>query len=154
MPAAGWPAPWLFCHASGRIFCSFGRAWSAATKVEMPRRPVLDSERNSVLPWTTTGAASPDVSSPASTARQSPREFTDAGVDASGTGCINTCAVNLPRLDTAAVESLQVVSDEATGLALANYESFIQSSIAAMLKTGHRSGPSAMSMQRVDNAGM
>jgi hypothetical protein len=107
-----------------------------------------------IVSWTTTGAASPDVSSPASTARQSPRDFTDAGVDASGTGCINTCAVDLPTIyvDTVAVESLQVVSARGHGSCSGQTtnRSFAKSSIAAMLITATLL--SGSSMQRVDNA--
>jgi hypothetical protein len=85
--------------------------------------------------------------------------ITDAGLDAIGTGWMNKCAVDLPTIyvDTASSGSGStangVVKHEATGLALANYEYFIRQILDGRdaHKTGYRSGPSAMSMQRVDN---
>jgi hypothetical protein len=85
-------------------------------------------------------------------------KITDAGLDAIGTGFINTCAVDLPTIyvDTASSGSTaSSVGHEATGLALANYESFIRQILDGRdaCKAGQRSGPAAMSMQRVGTTG-
>jgi hypothetical protein len=85
--------------------------------------------------------------------------ITDAGLDATGTGCLNKCAGDLPTIyiDTASSggNATTSVGHEATGLALANYESFIRQILDSRdaYKAGHRSGPTPMSMERVDNAG-
>jgi hypothetical protein len=80
--------------------------------------------------------------------------ITVAGLDAIGTGCMNKCAVDLPTIyiDTA---SQNGKGHEATGLALANYESFVRQILDSRdaYKAGHRSAPTAMSMQGVGDIG-
>jgi hypothetical protein len=66
--------------------------------------------------------------------------------------------VDLPTIyvDTASSgNTSNGVGHEATGLALANYESFIRQILDGRdaSKAGHSSGPATMSMNRVDNAG-
>jgi hypothetical protein len=136
--------------------------WSAATKVENAARSqywILAEQELRIVSLDHDGCCIPGCVKSGVNCKAIPLEnITDAGLDATGNGCINACAGDLPTIyvDTASSGSTASgVGHEATGLALANYESFIRQILDGRdaYKAGHRSGPSAMSMQRVDNAG-
>jgi hypothetical protein len=136
--------------------------WCAATKVENAARSqywILTEQELRIVSLDHDSCCIPGCVNSGVTCKAIPLEnITDAGLDAIGTGCINSCAVDLPTIyvDTASSgNTANGVGHEATGLALANYESFIRQILDGRdaYKTGNRSGPAAMSMQRVDNAG-
>ena len=136
--------------------------WSAAAKVENAARSqywILTEQELRIVSLDHDVCCIAGCIKSGVTCKAIPLEnITDAGLAAIGTGCINTCAVDLPTIyvDTASSGmTANGVGHEATGLALANYESFIRHILDGRdaCKTGQRSGPAAMSMQRVDNTG-
>jgi hypothetical protein len=129
--------------------------WSAATNIANTARSqywILTEQELRIISLDHDACCIPGSAKSGVNSKAIPLEnITDVGLDDIGKGWVNKCAVDLP---TIYVDTASSVGHEVTGLALANYESFIREILDSRdaYKAGHRSGPSAMST--VDNVGI